>query len=75
MDLREGVAEELASRGERSAIQGGQHKKDGEHKEGDTYPLTNPGLAEAPDIDHSTVVPCTGADRYTTQPLRDTNHV
>ena len=36
MDLREVVAEELPSRGERSAIQGGQHKKDGEHEEGDT---------------------------------------
>ena len=68
-----GIQEELLSRGERSAIPGGQHKKDGVHEEGDTYPLANPGLAEAPDIDHSTVVPRTGADRSATQPLIDTN--
>ena len=57
-----GVQEELLSKGERSVIPEGQHKKDGGHEEGDTYPLANPGLAEAPDIDHSTVVPRTGAD-------------
>ena len=45
------------------------------HKEGNTYPLANPGLAEAADIDHSTVVPCTGADRSATQTLIDTNHL
>ena len=75
MDLREGVVEELLSRGERSTIPGGQHKKDGLQEEGETYPLANPGLAEAPDIDHSTVVPCTGADRSATQSLIDTNHL
>ena len=43
-----GVLEELLCRGERIVIPGGQHKKDGVHEEGDTYPLDNPGLAEAP---------------------------
>ena len=71
--LERGVQEEMNSRAERSAIRGGQYKKDGVHEEGDTYPLANPGLAEAPDIDHSTVVPRTGADRSATQPLIDTN--
>ena len=70
MDLRERVVEELLSRGERSAIPGGQHKKDGVHKEGETYPLANPGLSVAPNIDYSTVVPCTGADRSAPQSLR-----
>ena len=45
------------------------------HEEGYTYPLANPGLAEAPNIDFSTVVTRTGADRSATQPLIDTNHL
>ena len=69
------MVEELLSSGERSTIPGGQHKKDSLQEEGETYPLANPGLAEAPNIDHSTVVPCTGADRSATQSLIDTNHL
>ena len=55
-----GVKEEMCRKGERIVIQEGQHKKDGVFQEGDTYMLANPGLVEAPDIDHSTTVPRTG---------------
>jgi hypothetical protein len=55
-----GVKEEMCRKGERIVIQEGQHKKDGVFQEGDTYMLANPGLVEAPNIDHSTTVPCTG---------------
>ena len=34
-----------------------------------SYPLVDPRLEEAPDIDHSTVVQCTGAERSIVQPL------
>ena len=68
-----GVQEELLCRGERIVIPEGQHKKDGGHGEGDTYLLANPGLVEAPDIAHSTVVPRAGADCSATQSLIDTN--
>ena len=34
-----------------------------------SYPLVDPRLEVAPDIDHSTVVQCTGADRSIVQPL------
>ena len=75
MAVREepGVQEEMLCRGERIVIPEGQDKKDKEHGESDTYRLANPGLAEAPDVDHSTVVPRTGADRSSTQTLMDTN--
>jgi hypothetical protein len=68
-----GVKEELLRRGERIVIPEGQHKKDGAYEEGNTYLLTNPGIVEAPDIDHSTVVPRTGGDHSTPKPLIDTN--
>ena len=75
MAVREepGVQEEMLCRGERIVIPEGQDKKDKEHGESDTYRLANPGLAEAPDVDHSTVVPSTGADHSATQPHIDTN--
>ena len=40
-----GDLEELHCKGERIVIPKGQHKKDGGHEEGDTYPLANPRLA------------------------------
>ena len=64
-----------AQQGREERQPGGLHKKDGVLEEGYTYPLANPGLAEAPNIDYSTVVPRTGADRSATQPLIDTNHL
>ena len=67
------MKEELLRRGERIVIPEGQHKKDGAYEEGNTYLLTNPGIVEAPDIDHSTVVPRTGGDHSTPIPLIDTN--
>ena len=50
MAVREepGVQEEMLCRGKRIVIPEGQDKKDEEHGESDTYPLANPGLAEAP---------------------------
>ena len=48
-----------ASRGQDTGVTDGSH----------SYPLVDPRPEEAPDIDDSTVVQCTGADRSLVHPL------